>query len=166
MAKFVNVFPPVVLALSVVGAIILTGPLVVFVLVAQDGVRALTVPDQSSLSRAIVDHPVGFASFWWLFCVVAIAASVGLLRRKRWAVHGWLALLGILILWSLTVILSELINVATSDLGASPGLLPSNAVMAAAAAIPVGVVIGAAAAFLFVKLLAHRHEFEGSRIRS
>lgn len=165
MAKFVNFFPPVALALSVVGAIIITGLLVVFVLVAQDGVRAVEVPGQSALSTVIVNHPVGFAFFWWLFCVMAIAASLGLLQRKQWAVCGWLALLGILVLWSLAVISSEITNLATSDLGASSGRLPSNPVVAAAAAIPVALLFGAAAGFLFLRLMSHRHEFTSPRTR-
>ena len=165
MAKFVAVFPRVALALSIVGAIVTTGPLVVFLLVAQDEIRAVEVPGQSALSRFVVQHLIGFALFWWLFCIVAIAASLALLRRKQWAVRVWLALLAILVLWSLTVISSETLNVAMSAVGASPGHFPSNPVMAAAAAIPAALLFGALAGLLFFRLMAHRQEFASPRTR-
>lgn len=162
MAKFIDLFPRIALPLSLLVALILTVPLVAFSLWLGEGVEFLDVPGQSALSAAIVHHPLVFTCLWWAFSVVGVSGSIGLMRRKRWGAAVWAVLFGILAIWSLTVVISETVNLATTGLGRSSGHLPSFPVMSALGAIPVSLVFGLASVILLRKLVACHRELTSS----
>ena len=163
MTKFIEIFSRFALVLSLLAALILSAPVVAFSLWLQKGINVVEVPGQSVLSRAVVQHPVGFVWFWWIFSILAVTGSIGLIRRRRWGAILWIVLLSVLATWSLMVIISETLNLATAGLGESPGLLPSFQVMSALGAIPVSLVIGVVSVLLLRKLWSHRHELAISR---
>jgi hypothetical protein len=158
MSRFLRVFPRVALVLSILAVVLTTGPLVLVAVVSRGGAHSVLVPGQSALSKAIVLHPLSFVLFWWTFAVVAVAGSLGLIRRKMWGLRTWVVLLALVLLWSIVVIASEAMNLAAVGLQPSPGYLPSFPVAAAVAAIPLGCVVGGVALFLLLRLLSLRHK--------
>jgi len=158
MTKFIEVFSRFALVLSLLAALILSAPVVAFSLWLQKGINVVEVPGQSVLSKAIVHHPVSFVWFWWIFSILAVTGSIGLMRRRRWGAVLWIVLLSVLATWCLMVIISETLNLTTAGPGESPGLLPSFQVMSALGAIPVSLVIGVASVLLLRKLWSHRNE--------
>lgn len=143
VSRFLTVFPRLALVLSVLAVLLTTAPLIAVALASRHPVHVVELPGQSFLSRLIVHHPFGFTASWWVLSLIAVSASLGLIRRKLWALLAWIALLVVLLVWSLIVVASEAINLAVVGRQPSPGYLPSLPVAAALTAIPMGCIFAA-----------------------
>lgn len=90
---------------------------------------------QAGLPAWVVHHPRFFTSACLAYSVLALLASVGLKRLKQWAYRAWILLFAVALVWTVAVLVSTLLQVTTSE-APSPGIFPSDSVLAALAVLP------------------------------
>lgn len=163
-SPFIRLFPPAALALSLAAMVLLTGPVVVAYSLSVDQMR-VGPADLSPLHALVVRHFRVFALSWWILSAAAVIASVGLIRRRRWAHSTWVLLLSLVLLWSLAVTLSEVFHLIIGEERPEEaiGYFPSDALLSALVTIPTGIGMTIVLVVLLRQLLLHRHELSPQR---
>ena len=154
-ARFLPLFAGTALVASACATVVLSGPLLMLLALSP---RQLDVVerDRSVLAHLVLHHPLAFSAFWWLFSAVALVASIGLLRRRKWALRTWLILLGLGLTWSFCVMVSETAYFLTAKRlePDSFGILPSESTLPLLVAVPVALILLTLQLLLIKKLLA------------
>lgn len=64
-------------------------------------------PTRSWLTNLVVSHPLVYVGVFCLVSLIALFASIGFVRRQRWAYRTWLGLCCLGVAWFLLCIVSE-----------------------------------------------------------
>jgi len=119
MKRFEEVFPIVTLAMFGPMIPIMLG-VAAIVLSIDDFKRA--APSSSPLPVWFVEHPKIFATIYLGTASVAVIASLGMLKKRKWAHTIWIGLVALGLIWTVVVIGSVGLQVFSVCNGLSPSL--------------------------------------------
>ena len=154
-SSFIRFFPRAALVFSAMTLLVMTAPVAVAFMLSPEQMKSPELP-VSPLAGLVVEHFRAFSLGFWLYFALAVVASIGLLRRRRWAHSLWVLLLVLGVVWSVAFMTSEIVYVLGTDVPADEmgGYFPPQPTLGALVAVPTGVVILVFLGFLLRGLLS------------
>lgn len=163
---FLRVFSRIALPLS--AAMTLVGVInVALIFLAFESASFRPSGRETGVTLLILSHVRLFAALFALYSFASLVASVGLVKRRRWAVNVWTLLLTIGIAWSLGVVVLELVLPMPAVSGGGFENIRRFPLLARRIEIPIGIASAALLTWLLKKMLSRevKAAFKAARSR-